>query len=73
VPESPAAKELNIRFGSKKKKPTNDTVDIEDEIGDIVFTLACLANALDLDLEKGFQNSMTKCYERDKALHEKKD
>ena len=66
------AKELNIRYGAKKKKPTDDTADVEDEMGDIVFTLACLANALGLDLERGFRHAMDKVHGRDKDLHEKK-
>ena len=66
------AKELNIRYGAKKKKPTDDTTDVEDEMGDIIFTLACLANSLGLDLDRGFGHAMDKCYGRDKNLHEKK-
>ncbi len=65
------AKELNIRFGAKKKKPTDQTAEVEDEIGDILFTVACLANSLDLDLDRGFQHALDKCYGRDKDLHEK--
>lgn len=66
------ARELNIRFGAKKKKPKEEVGEIEDEMGDIIFTLACIANTLDLDLQKGFDHAMSKCYGRDKDLHEKK-
>lgn len=67
------ARELNHRFGPKKKKDTEDTKDLEDEMADIVFTLCCLANSLDLDLDKGFERTMDKCYGRDKDRWEKKD
>lgn len=66
------ARELNIRYGAKKRKPHEENKEIENEMGDIIFTLACIANSLDLDLQKGFDHSMEKCYGRDKDLHEKK-
>ena len=66
------AREINIRYGAKKKKPTEESQEIEDEMGDIIFTLACIANGLELDLQRGFDHAMDKCYGRDKDLHEKK-
>jgi NTP pyrophosphatase (non-canonical NTP hydrolase) len=67
------ARELNHRFGPKKKKDTEDTKDIEDEVGDIIFTLACLANSLGLDLDRGFAKVMDKLNGRDKDRWEKKE
>lgn len=66
------AREINHRFGPKKKKETDDTRDIEDEIGDIIFTLACLSNSLDLDMDRGFKSVMDKLNSRDKDRWEKK-
>ena len=66
------ARELNIRFGAKKKKSADDGGEVEAEMGDIIFTLACIANGLGLDLQRGFDSAMDKCYGRDKDLHEKK-
>jgi NTP pyrophosphatase (non-canonical NTP hydrolase) len=66
------AREINHRFGPKKKKPTEETKEIGDEMADIIFTLACLANSLGIDLDKHFQNVMDKCYGRDKDRYEKK-
>lgn len=66
------ARELNHRFGPKKKKATEDKKEVEEEIADIIFTLICLANSLDLDIEKGFSAVMDKCYGRDKDRWEKK-
>jgi len=66
------ARELNHRFGPKKKKDTEDTQDIENEIGDMIFTLCCLANSLNLDIDRGFTKTMDKCYGRDKDRFEKK-
>lgn len=66
------AREINHRYGPKKKKPTEDRADIEDEIGDILFTLACIANPLGLDLDRAFDKAMGKAYGRDKDRYEKK-
>ena len=66
------ARELNHRFGPKKKKATEDTKDVESEMADIIFTLACLANSLDLDLDRGFKGVMGKIKSRDKDRWEKK-
>ena len=67
------AREINHRFGPKKKKATEDTKEIEEEMADVIFTLACLANSLDLDMDRGFAKVMDKCYGRDKDRWEKKD
>ncbi len=66
------AREINHLYGPKKKKATEDTKDLEGEIGDIIFTLACLANSLNLDMERGFKAVMDKVYSRDKDRWEKK-
>lgn len=67
------AREINHRFGPKKKKDTEDTKDIEQEIADIIFTLTCLSNSLDLDMDRGFKSVMDKLNHRDKDRWEKKD
>jgi NTP pyrophosphatase (non-canonical NTP hydrolase) len=66
------AREINHRYGPKKKKSTEEMKEVEDEIADIIFTLACLSNSLNLDMDRGFKNVMDKCYGRDKNRWEKK-
>ena len=66
------ARELNHHFGPKKKKSTEETKELEDEIGDIIVTLCCLANSLNLNLDRGFGHAMDKCYGRDKDRWEKR-
>ena len=66
------AREINHRFGPKKKKDTEDKSDIEEEIADIIFTLTCLSNSLDLDMDRGFKKVMDKLNSRDKDRWEKK-
>ncbi|HEY4486355.1 MAG TPA: nucleotide pyrophosphohydrolase [Candidatus Paceibacterota bacterium] len=66
------AREINHRFGPKKKKATEDKKELEEEIADVIFTLACLANSLNLDIDRGFKSVMDKCYGRDKDRFEKR-
>ena len=66
------ARELNHRFGPKKKKATEDSKEIGDEIADIIFTLVCLANSLHINLDKSFDKMMDKLNGRDKDRWEKK-
>ncbi|MBI4144660.1 nucleotide pyrophosphohydrolase [Candidatus Woesearchaeota archaeon] len=66
------ARELNHRFGPKKKKASEDVKDVGDEMGDIIFTLACLANSQRIDLDDCWKRVMDKCYGRDKDRFEKK-
>ncbi len=53
-------------------KPLEIQARLTEEVGDAIFTLACLANSLGLDMERGFKYSMDKCYGRDKERFEKK-
>ncbi len=66
------AREINHRYGPKKKKSTEETKEIEDEIGDILFTLTCLSNSLNLDMDRSFKTVMDKYNTRDKDRYEKK-
>jgi NTP pyrophosphatase (non-canonical NTP hydrolase) len=66
------AREINHAFGPKKKKTTEKKNEIGDEIGDIIFTLTCLANSLKIDLDKSFKKVMDKLYQRDKNRWKKK-
>ncbi len=66
------AREINHIYGPKKKKSSEETKELSDEIADIIFTLSCLANSLDLNLDESFQRVMDKCYGRDKDRFEKK-
>jgi NTP pyrophosphatase (non-canonical NTP hydrolase) len=66
------ARELNHRFGPKKKKASELTNDLDEELGDVIYTVVCLANSLNIDLDKAFQKVMKKLNTRDKDRWEKK-
>jgi len=65
------ARELNHNFGPKKKKGSEQAGDIGGEIADIIFTLACLANSLNIDMDRSFKEMMNKYRTRDKNRWEK--
>ncbi|MGK0209701.1 MAG: NTP pyrophosphatase (non-canonical NTP hydrolase), partial [Patescibacteria group bacterium] len=56
------SRELNHMYGPKKKKATEDNGDLEEEIGDILFAITCLANREGLSLDNAFKKAMDKCY-----------
>lgn len=60
------AREVNHKFGVKKKKKSEDNKEIGDEIADIIMTLICLANSQGIDIDKHFKKMMKKLYSRDK-------
>src|SRR5690625_4911468 len=60
------AREINHSYGEKPKKATEEMKTIEEEIGDIIFVLACLTNSLQLDMSEAFYTAMTKIEERDR-------
>lgn len=66
------SREVSHRYGAKKKKDTEDKADLEEELGDVIFSLTCLANSLDLDMDRGFEKVMGKLNSRDKDRWEKK-
>lgn len=66
------ARELNHRFGPKKKKSTEDTADLGEEVADVIFTLICLANSLNIDLDKSFKKMMKKYSTRDNNRFKKR-
>ena len=59
------SREINDRHGPKAKKPTEDDGDIAEELGDILFVVASIANSLDIDLEDTFERVMDKYDMRD--------
>lgn len=59
------ARVINDRFGAKDKKDTEAVQKVEDEIGDIMFTLICFANAHDINLDQAIQESIDKVRDRD--------
>lgn len=60
------ARLVNHVHGQKKKKAEEAAQDMEEEIGDIIYTLICYANSNNIDLDKAIRKSFDKVMKRDK-------
>jgi NTP pyrophosphatase (non-canonical NTP hydrolase) len=65
------ARLVNHLYGPKKKKDSETSQDLEGEIGDILYTLACFANSHNINLDKCFQKSIDKVKSRDRDRYNK--
>lgn len=60
------ARLVNHLYGPKKKKPEESKQELEEEIGDVIYTLICLANSHDISLDDAIRKSFDKVTKRDK-------
>lgn len=60
------AREINHYYGEKPKKTTEKERSIEEELGDVLFVMICMANSLNIDLETAHNIVMNKFNTRDK-------
>lgn len=66
------AREINHLYGPKAKKATESDTDLELELGDVLFALICLANSVDIDLERALTRTLGKYRARDSHRWERK-
>ncbi|MGI5902324.1 MAG: nucleotide pyrophosphohydrolase [Desulfitobacteriia bacterium] len=66
------AREINHLYGQKPKKPSEPENDLALEMADILFIIICMANSLNIDLEKAFIKMMEKYRLRDSDRWKKK-
>lgn len=68
------SREVQHVYGQKKKKETEDAANtIEEELGDLLFTLMCFANAQHICLGEALLNVLQKFEIRDKDRWTRKD
>lgn len=60
------ARLVNHLYGDKPKKSNEKEQELEEEIGDIIYTLICFANLNKIDLDKAIRKSFDKVIKRDK-------
>lgn len=60
------ARLVNHLYGPKKKKTEEKEQELEEEIGDIMYTLMCFANSHNIDLDNAVDRSFKKVMKRDK-------
>lgn len=66
------ARELNHQHGAKTRKSDEPEGSVEEELGDILFTVATIANSLGIDLEDVARANLDKVIRRDTSRWEKK-
>lgn len=59
------ARVLMHRYGGKTPKEGEEAGDAAEEIADALFVLVCMANSLDVDLDRAFGDVMAKYRARD--------
>jgi NTP pyrophosphatase (non-canonical NTP hydrolase) len=59
------ARLVNHVYGPKKKKLEEVEQDVEEEIGDIIYTLICYANSNNISLDNAIRKSLDKVVKRD--------
>lgn len=59
------AREINHRFGAKRKKATEPEGSLALELADILFVVICIANSQGIDLDEAFAAMLQKVSARD--------
>lgn len=67
------AREINHYYGEKPKKSSEEEKTVEEELGDVLFVLICMANSLEIDLQTAHDRVMNKFNTRDKDRWTKKE
>ncbi len=63
------ARIVSRRFGEQSHKPSDEGLDLADEMADVLFVLMCLANQTGVDLTEAFHNNLAKKTARDQHRH----
>lgn len=66
------ARILNHEYGDKPKKPGEIHDKLEDEIADVMYSLLCLANTHNIDMDEPLQKAIAKLETRDKDRFKKR-
>lgn len=67
------ARLLNHLYGPKPKKPSEAAQELGEELADIIFAIACLANSQGIDLGESLDAVIAKVWQRDRDRYRAKD
>lgn len=67
------ARIFNHMYGQKKKKETENLVELEEELGDVLYSVICMANHHKINLTQAFNKKMDKINSRDMKRWKLKD
>ena len=57
------------RYGEQSEKESDKNKDLGQELADVLFVLLCLANQIDIDLQKAFDDNLLQKTKRDLNRH----
>jgi NTP pyrophosphatase (non-canonical NTP hydrolase) len=57
------------KYGEQSFKKTDETIDLADEMADVMWVLICLANQTGINLTEAFERNMAKKTKRDSTRH----
>ncbi|MFV0557029.1 MAG: nucleotide pyrophosphohydrolase [Enterococcus sp.] len=67
------AREVNHHYGEKTKKSSEEIKTVAEELGDVLIATLVMANSLEIDLTKSFNENMQKFKKRDEQRFERHD
>ncbi|MHA1251317.1 MAG: nucleotide pyrophosphohydrolase [Candidatus Helarchaeota archaeon] len=67
------AREINASEGFKPKKPNERIINIGEELGDLLFSVICMANYYKVDLNEQINQIIKKYTKRDSKRFKKND
>lgn len=57
------------KYGEQQPKPGEETLNLEDELADVIWVVACIANQTGCNLTEAIQKNFLKKAQRDKTRH----
>ena len=63
------ARIMSRRYGEQSEKDSDNSLDLGDEMADVLFVLICMSNQTGVDLEDAFKKNMKKKTTRDHSRH----
>ncbi|QYN50591.1 MULTISPECIES: nucleotide pyrophosphohydrolase [Apibacter] len=68
------ARIISRRYGDQSEKESDKNKDLGEELADVIFVVACLANQTGIDLENAFQKKLvaTTCRDSERHVNNKK-
>lgn len=67
------ARLINHTYGPKKKKSSELEQDLGEELADVIWTIVCMANSHNINLDEAFERVVQKAYGRDNDRFDKKN
>lgn len=64
------ARVISRTYGEQSFKPSDEKVELSDELADVLFVLICLANQTGVDLTEALKRNLDKKTKRDAIRHQ---